>query len=61
MSKDLYAWIEKIFLDKIPGFEPAEGIREQLQCNVVMGSPLPCVGAEISPSEQLEMLDSAIF
>jgi len=31
------AWIEKIFLDKIKGFEPAEGIREQLQCNFVMG------------------------
>ncbi len=37
MAKDLNAWIEKIFLDKIKGFEPAEGIREQLQCNVVMG------------------------
>ena len=24
-------------MDKIEGFEPAEGIREQLQCNVVMG------------------------
>ena len=24
-------------MDKIKGFEPAEGIREQLQCNVVMG------------------------
>lgn len=37
MAKDLNAWIEKTFLDKIKGFEPAEGIREQLQCNVVMG------------------------
>ena len=37
MAKDLNAWIEETFLDKIPGFEPAEGIREQLQCNVVMG------------------------
>ena len=37
MAKDLNAWVEKIFLDKIKGFEPAEGIREQLQCNVVMG------------------------
>ena len=37
MAKDLNAWIEKIFLDKIRGFEPAEGIREQLQCNYVMG------------------------
>jgi hypothetical protein len=37
MAKDLNAWVEKVFMDKIPGFEPAEGIREQLQCNVVMG------------------------
>jgi len=37
MAKDLNAWIEKTFMDKISGFEPAEGIREQLQCNVVMG------------------------
>jgi uncharacterized protein YyaL (SSP411 family) len=37
MAKDLNVWIEKTFLDKIKGFEPAEGIREQLQCNVVMG------------------------
>jgi len=37
MAEELNAWIEKIFLDKIKGFEPAEGIREQLQCNVVMG------------------------
>ena len=37
MAKDLNAWIEKIFLDQIRGFEPAEGIREQLQCNYVMG------------------------
>ena len=34
---ELNAWIEEIFMDKIEGFEPAEGIREQLQCNVVMG------------------------
>lgn len=37
MAKDLNDWIEKTFMDKIKGFEPAEGIREQLQCNVVMG------------------------
>ncbi|WDE97195.1 hypothetical protein PQO03_04400 [Lentisphaera profundi] len=37
MAKELNVWIEKTFLDKIPGFEPAAGIREQLQCNVVMG------------------------
>ena len=37
MAKELNAWIKKVFLDKIKGFEPAEGIREQLQCNVVMG------------------------
>ncbi len=37
MAVDLEAWVEKVFLDKIAGFEPAEGIREQLQCNVVMG------------------------
>lgn len=37
MAKDLNAWIEKTFMDKITGFAPAEGIREQLQCNVVMG------------------------
>ncbi len=37
MAQDLNAWIEEIFMDKIEGFEPAEGIREQLQCNVVMG------------------------
>jgi len=36
-AKELNAWIEKTFMDKIKGFEPAEGIREQLQCNVVMG------------------------
>lgn len=34
---ELNAWVEKTFLDKISGFAPAEGIREQLQCNVVMG------------------------
>ena len=37
MALDLNTWVEKIFMDKIVGFEPAEGIREQLQCNVVMG------------------------
>ncbi len=37
LAKELNEWVEKVFLDKIPGFEPAEGIREQLQCNVVMG------------------------
>jgi len=37
IAKELNTWVEKIFLDKIKGFEPAEGIREQLQCNVVMG------------------------
>lgn len=34
---ELNAWIEEIFMDKIRGFEPAEGIREQLQCNYIMG------------------------
>ncbi len=37
MAQELNTWIEEIFMDKIVGFEPAEGIREQLQCNVVMG------------------------
>lgn len=37
MAKELNLWIEATFMDKIKGFEPAEGIREQLQCNVVMG------------------------
>ncbi|MCK4999070.1 MAG: hypothetical protein KAS23_06035 [Anaerohalosphaera sp.] len=37
MAKELNVWVEKVFMDKIKGFEPAEGIREQLQCNVVMG------------------------
>lgn len=37
MAQELNAWVEEIFMDKIEGFEPAEGIREQLQCNVVMG------------------------
>lgn len=37
LAKDLNIWVEKTFMDKINGFEPAEGIREQLQCNVVMG------------------------
>jgi hypothetical protein len=29
--------VEKVFMDRIKGFEPAEGIREQLQCNFIMG------------------------
>lgn len=37
IALELNAWIEEIFMDKIQGFEPAEGIREQLQCNVIMG------------------------
>ncbi len=37
IAQELNTWIEDIFMDKIVGFEPAEGIREQLQCNVVMG------------------------
>jgi hypothetical protein len=37
IAMDLNDWIEEVFLDKIRGFEPAGGIREQLQCNVVMG------------------------
>ncbi len=37
IAKELNAWVEKVFLDKIKNFEPAEGIREQLACNVVMG------------------------
>ena len=37
IAQELNVWIEEIFMDKIVGFEPAEGIREQLQCNVVMG------------------------
>ncbi len=37
LARELNDWIEKVFLDKIQGFEPAEGIREQLECNVVMG------------------------
>ncbi|MBK1876034.1 hypothetical protein [Pelagicoccus mobilis] len=37
LALELNAWIEATFMDKIEGFEPAEGIREQLQCNVVMG------------------------
>ena len=37
IANELNTWIEKVFLDKIRDFEPAEGIREQLQCNVVMG------------------------
>jgi len=37
MAKELNVWVEKTFMDKIKDFEPAEGIREQLQCNVVMG------------------------
>ncbi len=37
IAKGLNTWIEKVFLDRIKDFEPAEGIREQLACNVVMG------------------------
>lgn len=37
MALELNAWLEEIFMDKIEGFEPAEGIREQLQCNYIMG------------------------
>jgi len=37
MAQKLNTWIEEVFMDKIVGFEPAEGIREQLQCNVIMG------------------------
>jgi hypothetical protein len=37
IALELNAWVEEVFMDKIEGFEPAEGIREQLQCNVVMG------------------------
>ncbi len=37
MALELNVWVEKIFMDKIEGFEPAEGIREQLQCNYIMG------------------------
>jgi len=37
MALELNSWIERTFMDKIVGFEPAEGIREQLQCDVVMG------------------------
>ncbi|MCP4312397.1 MAG: hypothetical protein GY790_14130 [Bacteroidetes bacterium] len=37
MALELNVWVEEVFKDPIEGFEPAEGIREQLQCNVVMG------------------------
>ena len=37
IALDLNAWIERTFLERIKGFEPAVGIREQLACNVVMG------------------------
>ena len=37
MAQELNTWVEEIFMDKIVGFEPAEGIREQLQCNYIMG------------------------
>jgi len=37
LAMELNDWVEMIFLDQIEGFEPAEGIREQLQFNVVMG------------------------
>ena len=36
-ARELNAWVEKVFLDEIKDFKPAEGIREQLACNVVMG------------------------
>ena len=34
---ELNSWIEQVFMDNIGGFEPAQGIREQLAVNVVMG------------------------
>ena len=34
---ELNSWIEQVFMDTIGGFEPAQGIREQLAVNVVMG------------------------
>jgi len=37
LALELNAWIEEIFMDRVEGFEPAEGIREQLQCNYIMG------------------------
>ena len=37
LAKELNVWIQEVFMDKIEGFEPAEGIREQLQCNYIMG------------------------
>jgi len=37
VARDLNAWVEKTFVSKMPGFEPAVGIREQLACNWVMG------------------------
>ena len=37
----LNQYIEKTFLDKPVGFEPAEGIREQLVCFATMGIGLP--------------------
>jgi hypothetical protein len=37
IAQDLNAWIESVFMDNISGFEPAQGIREQLAVNVVMG------------------------
>lgn len=37
LAQDLNVWLEETFMDKIEGFEPAEGIREQLQCNYIMG------------------------
>ena len=37
LAQELNNWVEEVFLDEIKDFKPAEGIREQLQCNVVMG------------------------
>ncbi|MCK5866629.1 MAG: hypothetical protein KAG87_15825, partial [Marinobacter adhaerens] len=37
IAQDLNTWIENTFMDNIEGFEPAQGIREQLVVNVVMG------------------------
>ncbi len=37
IAQELNTWVEETFMDKIVGFEPAEGIREQLRVNVVMG------------------------
>jgi hypothetical protein len=37
IALELNSWIEQVFMDNIGGFEPAQGIREQLAVNVVMG------------------------